>query len=71
MKAAKAKTPTMYVVDLPYAYYQIQALDNVVIFAAPIAKWMVNKPLDQVKSWVHSKGGNIFPYSLRGDFNNE
>lgn len=46
-----------YRVELPYAVFSIDARDNVVSAAAPIAKWMIGKPVPDVLGWVNRKGG--------------
>ena len=44
-------------VSLPYATYGIEVDNGIVTDAAPIAKWMVGKDTQFVKSWIAKKGG--------------
>jgi hypothetical protein len=48
-----------YVVALPYATFGIIARDGHVVDAAPIARWMIGKPIEHVRTHVVSKGGRI------------
>lgn len=45
-------------VSLPYATFGIRALDDVIVEAAPIARWMVGKPGSVVRAWILGKGGS-------------
>lgn len=50
----------LYGVILPYACFSITVGDSWrVVSAAPIGKWMVGKPLEEVARWVESKGGEV------------
>ena len=50
----------MYYISLPYATFGIIAENNIVIDAAPIAKWMIGKHLiREVKQWLISKKAKV------------
>ena len=45
-------------VSLPYATFGVQVHQNVVMEAAPIARWMVGKTWDpQITDWIKTKRG--------------
>lgn len=44
-------------VSLPYATYGIEVAAGVVVDAAPIARWMIGKDTQFVRSWIAKKGG--------------
>jgi len=46
-----------YRIELPYAVFSIDAKDNIVAEAAPIARWMIGKPVPVVLGWANRKGG--------------
>lgn len=46
-----------YRIELPYAVFSIDAERNVVTEAAPIARWMIGKPVPIVLGWANRKGG--------------
>lgn len=39
-----------------YAVYGIVVKDGIVIDAAPIAKWMVGRKTEDIRTWLRSKG---------------
>lgn len=43
-------------VDTIYATFAIGVVDNRVVTAPPIARWMVNMLVSDVKSYLHMKG---------------
>lgn len=44
-------------VVLDYACYGIEVEGDRVVDAAPIARWMIGKTLDEVTRWITRKGG--------------
>lgn len=51
--------PVVYRVKLSYACYGVITLCDLVIEAAPIAKWAVGKHLKVLVSWVNMRGGTV------------
>ena len=50
----------LYTVNISYANFGIIVDgDEIVLQAAPIAKWMVGKRLGDVVAWIESKAGKI------------
>lgn len=49
----------MYVIDMNYAYFGIEAKNGKCIKAPPIAKWMIGQLLFKIISWVNKKNGKI------------
>lgn len=45
----------LFQVDVGYACFGIVSEDDVVTLAAPIAKWMEGKTLQQIKPWLLAK----------------
>lgn len=53
-------TNTLYYITIPYACFGIEVnINSIVVNTAPIAKWMVGKHINEVKSWIDKKGGKI------------
>lgn len=52
---------SFYQITLSYGCYGLVVRDetNTVIDAAPIARWMLNKPWQEVKLWIYRRGGTI------------
>lgn len=49
-----------YWIDINHACFAVLVTDdNVVEKAPPIAKWMIGRQLDEVRSWVTKKQGSI------------
>lgn len=48
-----------YWINLSYACYGIAVTRGIVTQAAPIAKWMINKPFAYCQSWLTTKGATI------------
>jgi hypothetical protein len=46
-------------VDIHYATFGIEANNNTVTLAAPIAKWMIGKTLQEIKPWLLSKKAKV------------
>ena len=55
----RLKMEKLYQVNLPYACFGIITVQDIVVEAAPIAKWMQGKTIYFVEQWVKSKGGTI------------
>jgi hypothetical protein len=53
-------------ISLSYATFGIESLANKVTDAAPIAKWMVDKTLQEIKPWLLSKKAKVV--ELKPDF---
>ena len=49
----------LYQIDLSYACFGVEVKDDKVVFAAPIAKWMIGKSWTVVKIWIDKKRGSI------------
>jgi hypothetical protein len=49
----------LYQITLSYACAGIVVQDNIVIKTAPIFNWMIGKKLNQIKTWVYNKKGQI------------
>lgn len=47
---------TLIYVDLPYACFGLEAHEGVVVDAAPIARWAVGRPLEEVRRYFEKKG---------------
>lgn len=43
--------------SLPYATFAIVEKEDVIVDAAPIARWMVGRPGSEVRAWIARKGG--------------
>ena len=50
-------------ITLPYACAAVIVRGDVVVQTAPIFNWMLDKGLDEVRSWVEKKGGTV---NIRG-----
>lgn len=48
-----------YQIDISYACFRIDTDNNICIDAAPIAKWMIGKTVDDITAWVFKKNGKI------------
>jgi hypothetical protein len=55
----KRSSKGLYQITLSYACFGIEVEEGMVVFAAPIAKWMVGKDLSYVEKWVKKKNGKI------------
>lgn len=44
-------------IELSYATFAVVIKDNVVVEAAPIARWMIGHTQPHVEAWVKRKGG--------------
>jgi hypothetical protein len=49
----------LWQITLPYVCYGIVSKDEVIVEAAPIARWVEGKPLEDFARWVASKGGSL------------
>jgi hypothetical protein len=49
----------LYYINLSYATFGIVEENNIIIETAPIGKWMLNKNIDFIKTWVKNKNGEI------------
>jgi len=49
----------LFLIDLPYACFGIEATLGRVVTAPPIARWMRGKDLPTIRLWVFRKGGTI------------
>ena len=56
----------LYYIDIGYACFGIMTDGSKCIIAAPIARWMVNRTLDEIIAWVKSKKGTIKELSAGG-----
>ena len=52
--------------SLPYATYGIAVSGGVVVYAAPIARWMIGKPETFVADWLRRKGAVSIPLDSLG-----
>ena len=52
-------------VELPYAVFAIDTEGGRVVEAPPIARWMIGKPLREVRRWVRGKGGKVETLRVR------
>lgn len=61
--------PKLYRIELPYAVFGIEAIDDEIINAAPMGSWMKGRSLAFIKTWVMVKYGTIEEVSneLAGD----
>lgn len=50
---------TLYLVDLGYACFGIEAEHGRVIKAPPIARWMCGKDLATIRLWIFRKHGTV------------
>jgi len=48
-------------VSLPYATFALAARDGLVVDAAPIARWSIGKPEQQVADYYRRKGAEFRP----------
>lgn len=48
-------------VSLPYATYGIAVRDGKVVWAAPVAHWMIGKDEQYVADWLRRKGATCIP----------
>lgn len=53
-------------IELSYAVFGIETRGDVVMKAAPIARWMRGKTLERVEKWVRDRGGSIQPVPSNG-----
>ena len=44
-------------IDLGYACFWIEAWNGWVVQTPPIARWMLARPIYEVRRWVRNKGG--------------
>ena len=49
----------LYQVTLPYACFGVEVDGFTIVNATPIGRWMINKSLDFVTTWVKRKGGSV------------
>lgn len=49
----------LYRITLSYACFGIETNNKIVIFTAPIGKWMIGKNIEFIKNWVKRKKGKI------------
>ncbi len=49
----------LYRIELPYATYGIETENDTVTEAPPIAKWMLDKNIVMIMSWVATKYGDM------------
>ena len=47
----------LIIVDVNYAYYGIEVVNNQIVKAPPIAKWVIGKSLTEFKKWVKKEKG--------------
>lgn len=52
-----------YQVRLSYATFGIIVNKGIVVKAAPIGRWMVGKPIEDVRKWVAGKRGSMLTAS--------
>lgn len=50
---------TLLTVQLPNANYGIVVDDGIVVWAAPIGRWLVGWRINRVGWWVKNKGGRL------------
>ncbi len=55
----------MYQVFLPYATYGLETKDDIIVAAPPIARWMIGKHIDAIRSFLDRKQGKIKPLDVR------
>ncbi len=55
----ESRVEILYQITLPYACFGIDVIDNIVIEAPPIAKWMIGNSIGGVCLWVSKKNGTI------------
>lgn len=48
-------------VSLPYATYGVEHDGERVVDAAPIAAWMIGRPVGGVAAWLDRKGARVVP----------
>jgi len=48
-----------FAIDLPYAYFYVEARDGIIVKTAPIGAWMMGKTVSDIEQWVKRKGGSI------------
>lgn len=46
-------------VNIHYATFGISSENNIVTDAAPIAKWMIGKTLQEIKPWLLNKKAKV------------
>lgn len=51
-------------VSLPYATFGVFSKGDVVVDAAPIARWMVGKTLTEIKPWLLKKQAKVIEISV-------
>ena len=49
----------LVVITLPYACAAVIVRGDTVVQTAPIFNWMLDKNLDEVRSWVERKDGTV------------
>lgn len=47
--------------SLPYATYGVEHDGERVVDAAPIAAWMIGRPVGGVAAWLDRKGARVVP----------
>lgn len=52
-------------VNIHYACFGIDSKDNIIVAAAPIAKWMIGKSLQEIKPWLLKKKAVVKEYELQ------
>ena len=52
-------TERLFWCDIGYATFGIVSENNVVIKTAPITRWMIGKPLQEIKPWLISKHAKV------------
>jgi len=55
----------LYYISLSYATFGLIVEKGIVIEAAPIAKWTLDKPIDEVIRYFTKKGGTIKWFCLK------
>ena len=49
----------LYRISLPYATFGLVAENNIVVKAAPIAKWAIGKTIDNVLFYYEGRGAKV------------
>lgn len=55
----------LYSINLPYAYFAIVVENDIVVKAAPIAKWALGKKIENVLDYYENKGAEITKVSCK------
>ena len=51
-------------VDIGYGTFYLGAKNGVVIEAAPIANWMINKTLEEIKPWLVKREASVVEFFI-------